>query len=123
LSGGLSETEAWFRAFFQSIGERMFKKIYVGNLSFQTPEDEVRKVFEQYGSVRSASVITDRESGRSKGFGFVEMDEEDALKAIAGLSGSELNGRRLTVNEAKPLVRRASSDGEYRGAPSRRMRY
>jgi len=105
----------------------MVKKIYVGNLSFQTPENEVRRVFEQFGSVRSVSVITDRETGRSKGFGFVEMEEDDAVKAIAGLSGSELNGRPLTVNEAKPLVRRTSANGDYRdrdrGAANRRARY
>jgi len=103
----------------------MVKKIYVGNLSFQTPENEVRRVFEQFGTVRSVSVITDRETGRSKGFGFVEMEEEDALKAIASLSGSELNGRALTVNEAKPLVRRPSASGDYRGGggANRRMRY
>jgi RNA recognition motif-containing protein len=103
----------------------MVKKIYVGNLSFQTPENEVRRVFEQFGPVRSVSVITDRETGRSKGFGFVEMEESDAVKAIANLSGSELNGRPLTVNEAKPLVRRASANGDYRdrGGANRRMRY
>jgi RNA recognition motif-containing protein len=102
----------------------MVKKIYVGNLSFQTPENEVRRVFEQFGSVRSVSVITDRETGRSKGFGFVEMEEEDAVKAIASLSGSELNGRPLTVNEAKPLIRRTPVNGDYRGGgANRRMRY
>ena len=101
----------------------MVKKIYVGNLSFQTPENEVRRVFEQFGTVRSVSVITDRETGRSKGFGFVEMEEEGALKAIASLSGSELNGRQLTVNEAKPMVRRPPEDGQYRGGANRRMRY
>ena len=101
----------------------MLKKIYVGNLSFQTPENEVRRVFEQFGPVRSVSVITDRETGRSKGFGFVEMEEEDAMKAISSLSGSELDGRYLTVNEAKPLVRRSSGDGEYRASMNRRMRY
>lgn len=104
----------------------MIKKIYVGNLSFQTPENEVRRVFEEFGSVRSVTVITDRETGRSKGFGFVEMDEDDAAKAIEHLSGSELNGRPLTVNEAKPLIRRSSGQGQgdYRGgAANRRMRY
>jgi cold-inducible RNA-binding protein len=101
----------------------MFKRVYVGNLSFQTPENEVRRAFERFGTVRSVSVITDRETGRSKGFGFVEMDEDDAVKAIAGLSGTELDGRPLTVNEAKPQVRRATPDGEYRGSANRRMRY
>jgi cold-inducible RNA-binding protein len=101
----------------------MFKKMYVGNLSFQTPENEVRRVFEQFGPVMSVSIISERETGRSKGFGFVEMNEHDALKAIAALNGSELNGRKLNVNEAKPLVRRTSSNGEYRDARSRRMRF
>jgi len=101
----------------------MLKKIYVGNLSFRTPENEVRKVFEQFGAVQSVSIITERETGRSKGFGFVEMDEDGAVKAIAGLSGSDLDGRPLTVNEAKPLIRRNSDDGKYRAAMGRRMRY
>jgi len=101
----------------------MVKKMYVGNLSFQTPENEVRKVFEQYGRVQSVSIITDRATGRSKGFGFVEMNEDDVVKAIAGLNGSELDGRQLTVNEAKPLIRRAFREGDQRGAMNHRMRY
>ena len=84
----------------------MAKKMFVGNLSFQTSESDVRAAFEQYGAVESVAIITDRDTGRSKGFGFVEMSEEDANKAIAGLSGSELDGRALTVNEAKPMVKR-----------------
>ena len=84
----------------------MAKKMFVGNLSFQTTESDVRAAFEQYGAVESVAIITDRDTGRSKGFGFVEMSEEDANKAIAGLSGSELDGRALTVNEAKPMVKR-----------------
>ena len=101
----------------------MVKKIYVGNLSFQTPENEVRRVFEQFGSVQSVNVITDRETGRSKGFGFVEMEETDAEKAIASLSGSQLNGRALTVNEARPLIRRTSGNADYKGSANRRMRH
>ena len=89
----------------------MSKKIYVGNLSFQTTESDVRSAFEQYGTVESVSIITDRDTGRSKGFGFVEMSEEDANKAIAGLSGSQLDGRALTVNEAKPMVKRDFGGG------------
>ena len=84
----------------------MAKKLFVGNLSFQTTESDIRAAFEQYGAVESVAIITDRDTGRSKGFGFVEMSEEDANKAIAGLSGSELDGRALTVNEAKPMVKR-----------------
>ena len=101
----------------------MFKRIYVGNLSFQTPENDVRKVFEQFGIVRSVSLITERETGRSKGFAFVEMDEVEAENAIAGLRGTELNGRPMTVNEANPIVRRASGNREYNGMGTHRVRY
>ena len=93
----------------------MSKKVYVGNLSFNTNESDVRSAFEQYGTVESVTIITDRDTGRSKGFGFVEMSEEDANKAIAGLSGSQLNGRALTVNEAKPMVKRDFGGGGSRG--------
>jgi RNA recognition motif-containing protein len=89
----------------------MAKKMFVGNLSFQTTESDIRAAFEQYGSVESVAIITDRDTGRSKGFGFVEMSEEDANKAIAGLGGSELDGRALTVNEAKPMVKRDFGGG------------
>ena len=99
----------------------MSKKLFVGNLSFQTTEADVTSVFEQCGAVESVSIITDRETGRSKGFGFVVMEEEGADKAIATLHGSQLNGRALTVNEAKPMVRRDSGGGDRRG--SRRDRY
>jgi len=101
----------------------MGKRVYVGNLSFQTPENEIRRVFEQFGPVQSVAVIMDRDTGRSKGFGFVEMDENDAVKAISGLSGVELHGRLLTVNEAKPRIQRAPGDPGYRGATQRRARY
>ena len=102
----------------------MSKKMFVGNLSFQTTESDVRSAFEQYGTVESVAIITDRDTGRSKGFGFVEMSEEDANKAIAGLSGSQLNGRALTVNEAKPMVKRDFGGGGSRGGGGgRRDRY
>jgi RNA recognition motif-containing protein len=84
----------------------MSKKIYVGNLSFRTTEEELTSLFEQVGAVESASIITDRDTGRSKGFGFVSMGEEDADKAIAQFNGKELGGRALTVNEARPMVKR-----------------
>ena len=78
-------------------------KIYVGNLSFDTSNDELRDAFAVYGEVASAQVITDRETGRSRGFGFVEIEnDEDAQKAIAGMSGTNLQGRALNVNEARP---------------------
>jgi len=77
--------------------------IYVGNLSYQTSEDELFELFENMGQVDSARIITDRETGRSKGFGFVEMaDAEQAKAAIEQLNGTEHGGRNLTVNEAKP---------------------
>jgi RNA recognition motif-containing protein len=85
----------------------MAKKIYVGNLSYGTTDDGLRNLFASYGEVDSVSIITDRDSGRSKGFGFVEMREEaDAKNAISALDGYELDGRRLRVNEANDKPRR-----------------
>ncbi len=81
----------------------MSMNLYVGGLSFDTTEDGLRTFFEQAGTVESASVITDRDSGRSRGFGFVEMATDDeAHKAIEDLNGKMLDGRTLTVNEARP---------------------
>jgi cold-inducible RNA-binding protein len=82
------------------------KKLFVGNLSFQTTENDVTDAFAHVGAVEAVSIITDRDTGRSKGFGFVTMSEEDADKAIGKLNGSQLDGRALTVNEAKPMVKR-----------------
>ena len=80
----------------------MSKKIYIGNLPFSSTEDELRAVFERHGRVESVSVITDRDSGRPRGFAFVEMDEASAADdAIRALDGSELGGRSLRVNEAQ----------------------
>jgi len=77
--------------------------IYVGNLAFGTTDHDLRPLFEPYGSVDEIRIIIDRDTGRSKGFGFVEMaDDRAAQSAIAGLQGTELAGRTLTVNEAKP---------------------
>jgi len=103
----------------------MSKKLFVGNLSFQTTESDITSAFEQFGAVESVQIISDRETGRSKGFGFVVMGEEEADKAIAQLNGSQLGGRPLTVNEAKPMVRRDSGGGGgYRGGGGgRRDRY
>ncbi|MCC6580313.1 MAG: RNA-binding protein, partial [Phycisphaeraceae bacterium] len=81
----------------------MGKKLYVGNLSYQTDKAALEQLLGQFGSVVSADVIMDRETGRSKGFGFVEMStDQEAQAAINGLSGKEVDGRALTVNEAKP---------------------
>src|SRR2546426_8422732 len=92
----------------------MSKKIFVGNLSFQTTENDLNDAFAQHGPVEAVAIITDRETGRSKGFGFVTMTE-GADKAIAQLSGSELNGRVLTVNEARPMVKRDFGGGDRGG--------
>jgi len=79
----------------------MAKKLYVGNLSYGTSEDGLRNAFTQYGEVQSVNIVIDRDSGRSKGFGFVEMANDDAaVAAISGMNGRELDGRSLRVNEA-----------------------
>jgi RNA recognition motif-containing protein len=100
----------------------MSKKIFVGNLSFQTTEAELNDAFSQHGPVEAVAIITDRETGRSKGFGFVTMTD-GADKAIAQLSGAELNGRTLTVNEAKPMVKRDFGGGRGGGGGGGRGRY
>ena len=81
--------------------------IYVGNLTYSTDRDELRAVFEQYGEVSSARVVTDRETGRSRGYGFVEMpNAEQARAAIEALNGNEIGGRKAVVNEARPREER-----------------
>ena len=89
----------------------MTKKLYVGNLPFQTTEDDLDGLFGQVGSVESVRIITDRDTGRSRGFGFVEMGDEEADKAIEQLNGTELDGRALTVNEARPQSPRQGGGG------------
>ena len=91
-------------------------KIYVGNLSFTATEAEVRTLFEQHGAVTSVSLITDRETGRPRGFGFVEMSDEDGAAAISALDGQAAGGRTLRVNEAKP---RREGGGGGGGRPPR----
>jgi RNA recognition motif-containing protein len=88
----------------------MGKRIYVGNLSFSTTSDDLRQAFGEFGQVSNASVVSDRETGRSRGFAFVEMDS-GADEAIAALNGRELSGRTLTVNEARPREERRSGGG------------
>src|SRR5215813_13836462 len=89
----------------------MSKRIFVGNLSFNTTESDLDGLFGQVGTVESVAIITDRATGRSKGFGFVEMNNEDADKAIAKLNGTDLGGRALTVNEARPVVKKDFAGG------------
>src|SRR3989440_12765421 len=87
-------------------------KLYVGNLSFQTSSEDLRELFAQAGTVESASVVEDRDTGRSRGFGFVEMaSNEDGQKAIEQFNGTDFNGRNLTVNEARPREDRGGRGG------------
>ena len=88
----------------------MSKNLYVGNLSFQSTADDLREAFGQYGSVTSAQVVSDRETGRSRGFGFVEM-ADGGDEAIAALNGTQFQGRTLTVNEARPREERPRQGG------------
>lgn len=94
----------------------MAKRLYVGNLRYSVTSDQLQVLFEQYGTVTSAQVLSDRETGRSRGFGFVEMSEdEEALTAIESLDGQDFDGRRLTVNEARPRTPGGGQGGGYRG--------
>ena len=83
----------------------MTQRIYVGNLPFTSTENDVRDLFAQYGEVIDCALPTDRETGRPRGFGFIEMENEDATKAIQALNGQEFDGRILNVNEARPRDR------------------
>ncbi|MDO9694392.1 MAG: RNA-binding protein [Candidatus Latescibacteria bacterium] len=87
------------------------KKIYVGNLPFSATEDQVTKLFEQHGAVHSVALITDRETGRPRGFGFVEMDDSAAMAAISALDGQSMDGRNLSVNEAQDRPKRTGGGG------------
>ena len=90
----------------------MSMKLYVGNLSFQTSSDDLQQLFAQAGTVESASVVEDRETGRSRGFGFVEMSsKEEGQRAIEQFNGKDLNGRNLNVNEARPREDRGNRGG------------
>jgi RNA recognition motif-containing protein len=112
----------------------MSSKIYVGGLPYSTTDDQLQEIFSTHGAVESARVITDKFSGRSRGFGFVEMSSSDeAQKAIQALNGSDLGGRTLTVNEARPQERRSGGGfgggggggggGERRGGGGGRNRW
>jgi len=87
------------------------KKLYVGNLPFSANEDEVTELFGQHGTVHSVALINDRETGRPRGFGFVEMDDDAAMAAISALNGQEMGGRDLRVNEAQDRPRRGGGGG------------
>jgi RNA recognition motif-containing protein len=96
----------------------MAKRLYVGNLKYTVTSQQLQELFEQYGAVSSAQVLSDRETGRSRGFGFVEMSNDDeATSAIENLDGQDFDGRRLTVNEARPRTPGGGGGGGggYRG--------
>jgi RNA recognition motif-containing protein len=96
------------------------KNIFVGNLSFGTTEEAIRTLFEKYGTVSRVNVVTDRDTGRAKGFGFVEMvNDGEGEKAITSLNGREVDGRALNVNEARPKEDRGG--GGYRGGGGQRQ--
>ena len=100
----------------------MGRKLYVGNLGYDVSSSDLEALFAAFGTVQSAQVIMDRDTGRSKGFGFVEMgSDQEAQAAIAALSGKDMNGRALTVNEAKPReAGRGGGKGGYGGAGGNR---
>jgi RNA recognition motif-containing protein len=99
----------------------MGNKLYVGNLPFSATEDSLREMFAQAGQVESAKIITDRDTGRSKGFGFVEMStDQEASEAIKKFNGQDLDGRSLTVNEARPMAPREGGGGGRGGGGGHR---
>ena len=91
-------------------------KIYVGNLAFDTSETEIRELFGQHGTVHSAELVSDRDTGRPRGFGFIEMDQDGATKAISALDGREVDGRNLRVNQAREQGSRSRAPRQQRGA-------
>src|SRR5215471_17707746 len=94
----------------------MGKKLYCGNLSYNVASSDLEQMFGEFGTVQSAEVINDRDTGRSKGFGFVEMQsDQEAQAAITGINGTERDGRTLTVNEARPREQRSGGGGGGRG--------
>jgi RNA recognition motif-containing protein len=117
VPGRIQTGIASMRRFLFVSGEGFFsmgKKLYVGNLSYKTSEDGLRNLFSGFGSVSSAKIIFDRETGNSKGFGFIEMgSEEEANAAVAGTNGRELDGRQIRVNEAMDKPRRERGGGNW----------
>jgi RNA recognition motif-containing protein len=94
-------------------------RIFVGNLSYQTTEDQLADLFSEVGQVESATIVTDRDTGRSRGFAFVEMDRDAGAKAIERFNGYELNGRTINVNEARPRAERSGGFGGGGGGRGR----
>lgn len=110
----------WAAAFFL-VDEPLSKKLYVGNLSYNITNASLEDLFAEHGTVRTAQVVTDRDTGSSKGFGFVEMaDDQAANNAITALNDKEMDGRRMVVNEAHPREERSDRSGSRGGFRSRR---
>ena len=100
------------------------KNLFVGNMSFSTTESDLRSIFEPFGEITRVNVVTDRDTGRARGFAFVEMtNNEEAAKAIAALNGKEVDGRALNVNEARPKTDRGDRGGGRSGGGGGRGRY
>lgn len=106
------------RVSFKGESEKLVKKIYVGNLPYEATEDEVREMFAEFGEVQSVAMINDRDTGRFRGFSFVEMDDEAANDAIEALDGKDVGGRSIKVNEARPREERGG--GRRDGGRNRR---
>ena len=98
-------------------------KLYVGNMSFNTTEASLEALFSNYGEVKEVAIVTDRDTGRPRGFGFVTMDDDGAKAAIEALNGNEFEGRNLTVNEAKPRESRSGGGSGGRGRGGGRDRW
>ena len=96
----------------------MSTRIFVGNLSYQTTENQLNDLFSEVGEVQSATIVTDRDTGRSRGFAFIEMEQDAATKAIERFNGVELNGRNINVNEARPRAERTGFGGGGGGGRS-----
>lgn len=94
---------------------KLTKKVYVGNLSFGATEEQVRGLFEEFGEIQSIAMINDRDTGRFRGFAFVEMEDSAANAAIKALNGKQVDGRELSVNEARPREERSGGGGGYGG--------
>jgi cold-inducible RNA-binding protein len=118
--GGIRYEPAWFKS---TIERNQMTNIFVGNLSYQTTEQELEAAFANYGTVERASVVRDRETGQPRGFAFIEMtNKSEAIKAIQGLDGQEMNGRAIKVNEARPKEDRGNGGGNRGGSGFGRRR-
>ena len=119
LTGPNENASAGFRGFYSQRGKgkrKMTTKLYVGNLAFETSSNDLETLFAKAGTVQNVSLIEDRETGRSRGFGFVEMQtKEEGAAAVAQFNGKEVGGRALKVNEAKPRENRGGGGGGFNG--------